>query len=234
MTSNDQRDEILREPASFPTAPARIVVSGPAGDIDGLVDLPAPDEAVPATAIICPPIADGATMHNKVNHIVERALRELGARTVRFNFRGVGDSHGHYDQGVGETEDLLAVAAWVARVRPSDELWLGGYGFGAWVALRASERLPVKQLVTVAPPVDRFDFSGIPLPQCPWLVVQGDADEMTSPEAVYGWVESIENPPQLLRMDDANHAFHRRLMDLRGAIKNGVRRQRKSDSDDTG
>ena len=54
-------------------------------------------------------------------------MRELGLRTVRFNFRGVGASEGHYDEGVGETEDLLAVVDWARRRWPDSDLWLAGF-----------------------------------------------------------------------------------------------------------
>lgn len=229
MPSADQSSEALRHPDVFPSQSARVLLEGPAGDLEALIELPEPEDDCGATAILCQPIADGSTMHNKVLHIMERAFRELGARTVRFNFRGVGESAGEHDRGFGESEDLVAVAQWVNRSRPGDELWLGGYGFGAFVAVRGCQKIAAAQLVTVAPPVDAYDFSALPLPTCPWLVIQGDDDTFTNPEAVYAWVESLPEPPQLLRMEDADHAFHRRLMDLRGAIKNGIKRQQRAD-----
>ena len=60
-------------------------------------------------------------------------------------------------------------------------------------------------------------------PLCPWLVVQGEADEIVDPQAVYAWVAAQPEPPTLVRMPETSHFFHRRLMDLRGVIKNGVR-----------
>ena len=60
------------------------------------------------------------------------------------------------------------------------------------------------------------------------MVVQGDEDEETNPDSVYQWAESMEEPPQLIKMHEAGHSFHRRLMDLRGVIKNGIRRQKQA------
>jgi len=78
-------------------------------------------------------------------------------------------------------------------------------------------------LITIAPPVGRsWDFTAIAPPTCPWLVIQGEADEVVDPQAVYDWIEKTPASPQLVRMPDAGHFFHRRLVDLRGAIKNGV------------
>jgi hypothetical protein len=56
-------------------------------------------------------------------------------------------------------------------------------------------------------------------------VIQGEDDDVVDPSAVYAWVESMPQKPHLVRMPDTGHFFHRRLMDLRGAIKNGVRAQ---------
>ena len=61
-------------------------------------------------------------------------------------------------------------------------------------------------------------------PPCPWLVVMGEADDLVDPQTVYAWIDSLQEKPTLVRMPDTGHFFHRRLMDLRGAIKNGVRK----------
>jgi alpha/beta superfamily hydrolase len=57
----------------------------------------------------------------------------------------------------------------------------------------------------------------------PWLVIQGDADEIVDAGAVREWVASLPSPPVLVEMPDTSHFFHRKLMDLRGALKNGIR-----------
>ncbi len=208
----------------FPEASTELILRGPAGDIEVAVDLPQPQDERAGTAVICHPHPmQGGTMHNKVVVMVERSLRELGLRTVRFNFRGVGASAGEYDEGRGETLDLLAVAEWVQRVRPNDALWLAGFSFGSYVALLAARHLPVKQMISVAPPVGRWDFSAAIAPPCPWLIVQGEDDDVVEPQKVFDWVDSMGDKPTLVRMPETGHFFHRRLMDLRGAVKNGVR-----------
>ena len=57
----------------------------------------------------------------------------------------------------------------------------------------------------------------------PWLVVQGENDEIVDPQAVYDWLEQSKAQAELVRMPDTTHFFHRKLIDLRGAIKNGVK-----------
>jgi uncharacterized protein len=211
---------------AFPDHSGALSLRGPAGTLELVVDLPGADAPTrPLVAIVCHPLpTEGGSMHNKVVTMTARALRELGAATVRFNFRGTGDSEGSFDEGRGEVEDLKAVAAWVRAQRPGDALWLAGFSFGAYVSLRAAEELQPAVLVSIAPPVGRWDgFDDLPVPAMPWLVVQGDADEVVSPQAVYDWLKKTKARAELVRMPDTGHFFHRKLIDLRGAIKNGVR-----------
>ena len=216
----------LEAPGEFPTERAEFLLRGAAGAIECAVDVPDQECERLGTIILCHPHPlHGGTMHNKVVTILERSMRELGLRTVRFNFRGVGQTEGTHDDGYGETDDLFTVAEWVRKTRPDDALWLGGFSFGSYIALRAALNLHVGQLITVAPPADRFPFESLHHPECPWLVVQGDEDEIVNVDAVRSWVESIEPPPELIVMEEAGHFFHRRLMDLRGLLKNGVRDQ---------
>src|SRR3546814_577406 len=78
-------------------------------------------------------------------------------------------------------------------------------------------------LVSIAPPAGRWDLDSIELPTMPWLVVQGENDEIVDPQAVYDWLEETKAQAELVRMPDTTHFFHRKLIDLRGAIKNGVK-----------
>ncbi len=216
----------INAPSTFPAERSEFKLMGPAGALECAVDLPDAADERPAIIVLCHPHPQhGGTMHNKVVTILERSMRELGLRTVRFNFRGVGASEGTFDDGYGETDDLFAVVEWVRRTRPDDELWLGGFSFGSYVATRAALNLKLGQLISIAPPVDRYEFSTLPRPECPWLMVQGDEDDVVSVDSVRLYADSIEPPPDLVVMHQAGHFFHRRLMDLRGLLKNGVRDQ---------
>ena len=209
---------------AFPSESTTLLLDGPAGALEVAVDH---GEAtpLPAVAIICHPLPiEGGTMHNKVVTMLARSLRELGLDTVRFNFRGTGNSEGSFDNGVGETDDLRTVATWVRAQRPDAALWLAGFSFGAYVSLRMAAELQPAMLVSIAPPVGRsWDFDTLVPPTCPWLVIQGEADEVVDPQAVFAWIDAMRDPPDLVRMPDTGHFFHRKLMDLRGAIKHGVR-----------
>lgn len=216
----------LQHQDPFPSTQTEFLLNGPAGVLECVADVPESNVDVPATIILSHPHPHhGGTMHNKVVTIMERSMRELGLRTVQFNFRGVGLSEGEFDDGYGEADDLFSVAEWVRRSRPDDDLWLGGFSFGAYVSLRCAQNLQLGQLILVAPPVDRYGFAELDDPRCPWLVVQGDEDDVVSFDSVQLWVESRKHPPDFIAMERTGHFFHRRLMDLRGLLKNGVRDQ---------
>lgn len=212
---------------AFPREAAVLSLPGPAGALEVAVDPPEADAGpLSLVAIVCHPLpTEGGTMHNKVVTMVARSLRELGATTVRFNFRGTGASEGGFDHGNGELDDLRAVAAWVRAQRPGDTLWLAGFSFGAYVSLRAAAELDPALLVSIAPPVSGrgWDFDAITLPTMPWLVIQGENDEIVDPQSVYDWLAKTKAQAELVRMPDTSHFFHRKLIDLRGAIKHGVR-----------
>lgn len=216
---------------AFPAVATALTLPGPTGALELSVDLPdAEIAAQPVVAVICHPLpTEGGTMHNKVVTMTARSLRELGITTVRFNFRGTGNSEGTFDHGEGELDDLRAVVAWVRETRPDAALWLAGFSFGAYVSLRGAAELQPAALISIAPPAGRWDFDKIVLPTMPWLVIQGEDDEVVKPQAVYDWLEAISpaergTGPELVRIPDTSHFFHRKLMDLRGAIKNGVQR----------
>jgi alpha/beta superfamily hydrolase len=211
-------------PESFPDQAASFMLNGPAGKLETITDIAEPACARRGVAVICHPNpVQGGTMHNKVVTMVERALRESGLDTVRFNFRGTGNSPGAYDNGQGEGDDLTAVAAWVRKMRPDAALWLAGFSFGSYVTISRAVQLHADALISIAPPVGRWAFGELTVPTCPWIVVQGEADEVVDPETVFDWIEALEKKPELVRMPDTSHFFHRRLMDLRGAIKHEIR-----------
>ena len=197
------------------------MIAGPAGRLEALVEEPTPDAAPPRlAAVVCHPHPlFGGTLQNKVVHTVARSLRAGGAATLRFNFRGVGASEGVHDGGVGETGDALAAVA-AARARwPGLPLVLAGFSFGAVVAIRAAIAADPAWLITVAPAVDRVDPGVAALPDCDWLIVQGDADEVVAPGAVLDWRLRWAPHARLRVLVGVGHFFHGRLHELQDCIR---------------
>lgn len=200
----------------------RTLIEGSAGPIECLVEALS-DGPRAASAVICHPHPlYGGSMDNKVVHTVSRALHRLGISTVRFNFRGVGQSGGNHDEGRGETDDALLVIDWMKERLPADALWLAGFSFGAWIALRAAARSDCQRLVTVAPPVQRFAIQDEPQPHCDWLVVQGAADELVDSAAVVEWINSLAPGPELVVLPGVDHFFHGALTELRDTLVNNL------------
>jgi len=203
-----------------PPAPQPAIIDGPSGVLEARVEDPAPSVTPPAVGVVCHPHPlYGGTMQNKVVHTLARAMQQFGVPTVRFNFRGVGGSAGSYDGGAGELEDALEVCAWARRRWNCESLWLAGFSFGSAVALQAAGVVEPQKLVTVAPPVGRLIVTPVTRPRCPWLVVQGDRDELVRFDDVKSWVAGYADPPQLLVLRDAEHFFHGRLVELRAGVK---------------
>jgi alpha/beta superfamily hydrolase len=194
------------------------VIRGPDGDLEGVLEEPAGASGASFGVVCHPHSLAGGTLDNKVVHTVARVMQERGLPTLRFNFRGVGASAGAFDDGAGETEDALAVIDWGLERWPHAALWLAGFSFGAYVALRASERRRLQRLITIAPPVQRFQFNTLRAPDCPWLIVQGDEDEIVDCGAVVAWARALSPPPQVTVLAGAGHFFHGRLQDLKDAI----------------
>lgn len=199
-----------------------LMIDGPAGPLEAVIEDPGGEGG--AYALVCHPHPlFGGTMDNKVVTTVARALRAGALPTVRFNFRGVGASLGTYADGLGETEDAMAVADWGRRRWPGRPLVLAGFSFGAYVAMRAAQRLAVERMILIAPPIGRFDFSTLAGPDCPWVVVQGDADEVVDPRAVESWAKTVKPAPILRLIPGVGHFFHGRLVDLRDVVIGAIR-----------
>lgn len=197
-----------------------LFLDGPDGQLEAL-HLATPDAK--GVALICHPHPLFAgTMQNKVVATLQRAARDAGYATLRFNFRGVGQSAGSYAEGRGEVDDALAAAHWLAEQHPGLPLTLMGFSFGSCVAGNAAERLEgegveLAQLFMLAPPVERFD---VDLPEsCPLTVIQPEADEVVTPERVYAWSAELSKPHELIRIPECSHFFHGKLIELKDLIQ---------------
>lgn len=207
---------------SRPLPTENILLAGPDGAIDALIDAPV---EVRGIAVVCHPhpLFGGAYM-NKVAHTLARALRDLGYAVVRPNFRGVGKSEGEHDHGTAETEDILAVLAW-AKSRWGDiPVALGGFSFGAFVTTRVAKRLsenatPPERIVLVGTATGEVtgarSYSTETVPN-DTLVIHGEIDETVSLANVLDWARPQELP--VIVVPGADHFFHGKLHIIRDII----------------
>ncbi len=197
-----------------------MTIEGPAGPLEVAVHQPRGRGLLSDSggcAVVCHPHPQhGGTMDNKVVTTLVRAYGELGLPAVRFNFRGVGASAGHYDDGRGEVDDLVAVANWFRGYCGAGRLLLAGFSFGSSVAGNGVFRLDgVDHLTLVAPPVGRYGFAEGNRFPCPACVVMGERDELVEPDEVYRWTDGLQSPVRLLRLPEASHFFHGQLVGMR-------------------
>jgi len=194
----------------------RLQVEGPAGAIACAVDKPEGGAASRGTVVLCHPHpVHGGTMDNKVVQTLARAFVQLGWRSVRFNFRGIGGSAGAWDEGRGEVEDALAVIA--ALREPGKPLLLGGFSFGGYVASQAARRLPPEQragrLVLIAPATSNFDVANVPEDT---LVIHGESDDVVPLQATLDWARPQSLP--IVVVPGVGHFFHGQLALLKTLV----------------
>jgi len=190
------------------------LVAGPAGQIEIAIDLPADGATPVGTALICHPNpTQGGTMDNKVVQTLARAFIQLGWRAVRFNFRGIGQSQGAWDEGRGEVDDALAVLAAVRA--PGEALILSGFSFGGYVASRAAQQLaePAQRLVLVGPATSRFDTAPVPADT---VVIHGEVDDVVPLSSVLDWARPQSLPVTVV--PGVGHFFHGQLPLLKSLV----------------
>lgn len=204
----------------LPNTKETVFIDGPLGQLEALVTLPKSSDALKGAAVVCHPhpLKEG-TMHNKVVHFIAKTFNDCGYGAVRFNYRGVGQSSGKYGEGIGESEDALAVMNWTQDHINSLPLWLAGFSFGGYVALRCSTQKNIRGLITVAPAVNLLDFQALQLPSIPWQMIHGDEDDVVPFNDAAQWYDGLSIQPQLDIMNGAGHFFHGRLNELREHIK---------------
>jgi len=201
----------------------QLKIAGPAGALELLLEDPQAETAAGELrrgfGVVCHPHPlFGGSMLNKVVHMLARGLQEQGLPTLRFNYRSVGQSEGQYDEGRGETADAHAVIAWGRARWPQAPLTLAGFSFGSMVALMAAPQAQPVRLITVAPAVSNPLYAAIEQPSCPWLIIQGEADELVDYRAVIEFAGRFSPPPVVRLFPGVDHFFNGHLPELREAL----------------
>lgn len=180
-------------------------IDGPAGRLEAAASLPS-GECRGIALIAHPHPLYGGTMDNKVVTTLAKTFSRLGLAAFRLNFRGVGQSAGEFDQGIGETEDMLALAGHARGELGNLPVLLAGFSFGGFVQTRVLERLEARRLVLVAPAVKRFDIGAVPSDT---LVIHGERDDVVPLADILDWARPQNLP--LTVVPGAGHFFHGQL-----------------------
>ena len=181
-----------------------------------------PVGAAKGVALVCHPHPlGGGTMHNKVVFRAAAGLVDAGLITLRFNFRGVGNSTGAHDEGDGEKQDVRDALDYLSENYPDQPITLAGFSFGSRVGTEvAMSDDRVVRLISLGTPVDKYDFSFLKKLRKPILFVHGDKDEFGSVENLNSLVAQVtENTEtRLIVFQDCGHFFDSHLKQLRDTI----------------
>ena len=200
-----------------------VMIAGPAGRIEAKYFHHKHPNA-PLAIILHPHPEHGGTMNNKITYNLYRTFAERGFNTVRFNFRGVGNSEGTFDNGEGELSDAAAVLDWMQAHNPNAPFaWVGGFSFGAWIGMQLLMRRPeLNGFISVSPPANMYDFTF--LAPCPvsGLMIQGTADELVTAESVEKLAQRLSSQRgikiEYKEIQGADHFFDGHLDTLNDSV----------------
>ena len=202
----------------------QLFLDGPEGRLEALYERdPDPAAAPRFAAVVCHPHPSyGGTMHNTIVFRTARALRQAGGVTLRFNFRGVEQSAGEHDGGVGpggEEDDALAALDHLAREHPGLPLWGAGFSFGARTIAALAVREPrIARLVLIAPPIDVYDCDAVAEVRVPTLAVWGEHDEFGTLASFQRRYPTASPSLETRSIEGADHFFRMRTPLLEEAV----------------
>ncbi len=187
---------------------------GPAGRLEGLWK-EASGRVLGSAVFAHPHPLHGGTLHNKVVYRASQALASAGYGTLRFNFRGVGQSQGRYDGGRGETDDFRAALDEAER-RGGVPIVAGGFSFGSAAAVRAiAGDGRVRALIAAGLPLAVEEGAGLPRPGVPALYVTGERDTFGPPALLE---EFVGDAGSIVIIPGADHFFEGKLPQFEDTI----------------
>jgi len=198
------------------------LIKGPLGQLEIAVNHI--QDGAPYVLVCHPHPLYGGTMDNKVVTMTAKAYENLGCNSVRFNYRGVGESDGIYAKSIGEAEDAVAVANWIIENQSPSKLYFAGFSFGAYIAAQAASdiqttgQIDVPHLLMIAPSVENSPFERVTPISLDTSIIMGNADDVVSYDAVSQWAEVQFQPLEMITMEGAGHFFHGRLTELKQHI----------------
>ncbi|RUR12992.1 alpha/beta hydrolase [Legionella sp. km772] len=194
-----------------------LTLQGVVGPLEAVLSVPE-TITTPYVALLGHPHSlQGGTMTNKVVTTLGRVFKELNIPSLRFNFRGVGQSSGVYDHGVGESEDMLLLAQeW--QNHQEARFIFAGFSFGSYVVYRTASHFPKSILISIAPPVHHYNYNEFQLDLASWLIVQGDNDEVVPYQLVEEFAKKHVPELPLLTFPETGHFFHGKLIELKSQL----------------
>ncbi|MGD2150902.1 MAG: alpha/beta hydrolase [Desulfobacterales bacterium] len=165
----------------------------------------------------------GGDMYNMVVETIVHIYNIKGYSTLKFNFRGVGESRGQYDNGVGEQKDVLAALSFLADMGVK-RIDLAGYSFGAWVNAHAVTQgdSVVENMAMVSPPVGFMDFNAISAMNVLRFVITGSRDDIAPADAVKKMLPTWNPNARFEIVDGADHFYGGYLGQLESVLSSCI------------
>jgi uncharacterized protein len=205
-----------------------IMFNGPSGKIEGKY-FHSEEINAPAALILHPHPLHAGTMNNKVVYTAFHSLIAQKFSVMRFNFRGVGKSHGVFDHGVGELLDAATALDWLQAHNPgASSYWVIGFSFGAWIAMQLLMRRPdINGFIAISPPASSYDFGFLSPCPTPGLIIQGTDDKIVSESSVISLYDKLDKQKnsdiEYISIGGADHFFKEQMDELSEAITNYIK-----------
>ncbi len=202
-----------------------VIFNGPEGRLEGRYQHSKKTNG-PIALVLHPHPLHGGTMNNKVTYALYQTFVKRGFSVLRFNFRGVGRSQGQFDSGIGEMSDAAAALDWMQTHTPNTSTcWIGGFSFGAWIAMQLMMRRPeIGRFISISPPAEDCDFTF--LAPCPssGQVIHGEKDEVVPKDSVDKLVAKLSSQKNITIDYDvipgADHFFSKDMDTLNSLVGN--------------
>lgn len=163
---------------------------------------------------------NGGNMNEQVAYTLFYAFVQKGFNVVRFNFRGIGNTQGVFENGEAELTDASTIVDWIQEQNEeSSEFWLAGFGFGAWVAMQIlMRRIEITGFIAVSPQLKKYDFSFFNPVPCDGLLIESEAETLMFDDTIKAFVTGV-NKQKTAKLDyavinEANSKYNRKLKDL--------------------
>ncbi len=169
-----------------------ILLNGPAGRLEGRYTHNNKPTS-PSVLILHAHPGHGGNMNNPLSLKLHRLFSDLGFSSLRFNFRGVGKSDGEHDGSEGELADSAIALDWLQNQnQESEEFWICGISFGAWIGMQLLMRRPeIPKFILISPPVGKYDFNF--LAPCPasGIILNADKDSLIEVDLIKDVVKRL-------------------------------------------
>jgi len=195
-----------------------LFLQGLAGQVEAILTVPERIDSDYVAFLGHPHSLQGGTMTNKVVTTMARTFKDLGIPSLRFNFRGVGLSEGVYDAGIGESADMLSLAHAWQNEQAQVKFIFAGFSFGSFVAYRTAAQSAHHLLITIAPALHHYNYQEFTPAPYPWLIVQGEEDEVVPPALVFDFAKHAQPEIPVLRFANTTHFFHGKLIELKAKL----------------